>query len=131
MSKIAILSENDLYRIGDCILNDKDLYKKILENKDKFNNTFLYVYSIQWHKQLIYPKFNTMPHILKQHERVQLAANVITDFIKTRRFKIPPRDALVIHLRLGDSLMPGATNTSEYLCPQEDILNEKIGRAHV
>ena len=125
MTKIATLSENDLYRIGDCIFaRDPTLYTKIIKNKDKFNNTFLYEFSTRWQKQVIYPKFNTMPHVLRNNERVQLAANVVADFIKTRRFKLPPRDALVIHLRLGDSLMPDATNTSAYLCTQEDILNE-------
>jgi len=97
------LNGNDLYRIGDCILNDKDLYKKIIENKNKFNNTFLYAFSIQWAKQ--YSNFSTfsLPLTIYKNRKITLAAKIVTQFIQTRRYKLPARDALVIHLRLGDT----------------------------
>ena len=126
MTNIAVLSGNNLYRIGDCIFWDQNLYKQILANADKFRNTFLYAFSTRLNDEvnsgLSFINKNK-PFLLNHDTRIRIAVDVVTTFIKTRRFKIPPPNALVVHLRLGDSL-DGTESTKYHLQPQDYILDK-------
>ena len=124
MDNIVVLN-NPLYRIGDCILYDKNLYKVILNNQE-FKNSFLYIFSLYLQKQSskqVGLMGDIIPYQITVNSRINLAAQIIIQLVNTRIFKIPPSNALVIHLRLGDSLKEDNKNSKRILPRKEQLIN--------
>jgi hypothetical protein len=103
MDNIISISNNVTYRIGDCILYDNQLFEGILRNPEMFDKTFLYTYCLYIRPHIYKARFSIPKgKTLDTEFKIQTAAKIAADFIRSRRFKIPPTNSLVLHLRLGD-----------------------------
>tara|TARA_X000000950_G_C13820972_1_gene621902 strand:+ start:509 stop:1393 length:885 start_codon:yes stop_codon:yes gene_type:complete len=83
-SKIKIFSGNEVYRYGDV-------------NAIKVNNSL----TDDFFKNTILLKYKKQKNIMKDSKSIILK-NIVENHIKQYRFKSPPDDALVIHIRAGD-----------------------------
>ena len=124
MTNIVTISDNSLYRIGDCILNDNDIFEGIVRNKDKFDKTFLYTYCAHMKPIINKARFSIPAKTLNVNIKIYEAAKIAANFIRSRKFEIPPQDALVVHLRLGDCF-DGSENSNKCLrLDKQKILNK-------
>ena len=114
MDNIATISDNSLYRIGDCILNDNGIFEQIVQNGAKFDKTFLYTYCTHMKPSINRARFSIPAKPLDTKHKIVGAAKIAADFIRSRRFELPPQDALVLHLRLGDCF-DGSENSNKII----------------
>jgi len=127
MDNIATISDNSLYRIGDCILNDNGIFEQIVQNGAKFDKTFLYTYCIHMKPAINKSRFSIPAKTLDTEYKILGAAKIAADFIRSRRFALPPKDALVVHMRLGDCYSNDSVvvNWAKKLIPNKtQILND-------
>jgi hypothetical protein len=102
----------------------------ILLNKNKFDKTFLYEYCSYMKPHINRARFSMPPYIIDPKIRINYAAKVAANFIRSKKFKIPPPNALVIHLRLGDcySTEPSIITWAQKLIPNKQQILFKINQ---
>ena len=119
MTNIVAISGNTAYRIGDCILTNATV-EMIALNPNKYKDTFLYKYCIYMKPFLNKARHTPGQRDVSHNYKIQVSARIVAEFIRSRRFKIPAQDTLVIHLRLGDCYTTeGKFPTAKYLIPNK------------
>ena len=102
MSGVVTLANNDIYRLGDAILyNSYDL--EILKD-ERYTNSFLYKY-------LKYMTVDNrrgglmndiMPAPISMDRRIYFATVALKELLSQRKWNVPDKNDLIVHLRLGD-----------------------------
>ena len=110
MAEIALLINNDIYRLGDAIMWDD--YSSKLLTCNSYEATFLHKYLVNKDvrsTESLGILNNTISHgaghqlILPQ--RSKIAAITLSELVRNGKWEVPRPDELVVHLRLGDVIV--------------------------
>ena len=120
MTNVATLVENDIYRLGDAILYNS--YDQGILKNNRYFNSFL-------HKYLIHMTANSrqaglmhglMPASIHINRRIYFAIIALKELLSEKKWDIPDKNKLVVHLRLGDVI---SFNDNKYINYNELVRN--------
>lgn len=94
INNIKILKENSDYRVTDIILKKGNRWKHSGRN----------VLKLKKYKNTILRRYLEMNSLNKKHN-LKLFLGLIINYIKKKKIKMPRKDEIVMHLRLGDVIV--------------------------
>ena len=102
MTCVATLANNDIYRLGDAILYNS--YDPTILKDNRYLNSFLYRYLTHMTRdeRRMGIMGSIMPASINIDRRIHFATIALKELLSQRKWTVPDKNDLVVHLRLGD-----------------------------
>jgi hypothetical protein len=120
MTNVATLVNNDIYRLGDAILYNS--YNPAILKDNIYSKSFLYRYLIHMtrDRRKVGLMNELMPAVVNIDRRIYFATIALKELLAQRKWDVPDRNKLVVHLRLGDVI---SFKDNKYISYNELIKN--------
>jgi hypothetical protein len=124
MAEIALLINNDIYRLGDAIMWDD--YSSKLLTCNSYEATFLHKYLVNKDVRST-ESLGILNNTISQDEelilpqRSKIAAITLSELVRNGKWEVPSPDELVVHLRLGDIIAFNHAEMKKYANYDETI----------